>query len=284
MQTFKWAEPIELFESYQNTQSERLFGATLKVSSEVIAKAINYSLNSKGKRFRPMLSMLVAQDFGAHPKRVLPWALAIEMIHTYSLIHDDLPCMDNDDFRRGAPTNHKVFGESFALLAGDALLTEAFGLIVEEYNSEPTLAVSLTALLVKASGVRGMITGQCMDLESKEQKVPFEKIKELHRLKTGALIDAAVQGSALALGLKAETVGALGEYAAALGLAFQIKDDLLDQDRQEVNSYLAYYSKAEVEQLLLEQSEIAKRALAKAQLSSTTNLHALISFNLERKT
>ncbi len=278
-----WQDPIDAFQDYLQEKAQILFAVNDKQFNNKLSESINYSLKLGGKRFRPLLCMLTATDFASNPKRVLPWALAVEMVHTYSLIHDDLPCMDNDDLRRGLPSNHKVFGEATALLAGDALLTEAFGLISNEYSSEPNLANNLVILLARSAGVNGMITGQAQDLDSKERKISFQEIQTVHQLKTGALIVATVEGAALALGLKSESALELKSYGHALGLAFQIKDDLLDEAKNEANSYLSFYNRSEVVELLNEQSHLALSALKKLKINESGHLAQLIEYNLKRE-
>ena len=190
-----------------------------------IVEAMNYSLLAGGKRIRPVLMMAVSEAFGASEDAILPFAAALEMIHTYSLIHDDLPSMDDDDLRRGRPTNHVVYGEANAILAGDALLNFAFETALSApYDAEKKLKA--TFLMAKASGYLGMIGGQVVDLEGEKRKLSLSELKEMHSMKTGALIKAAAQmGCALAGAGEDE----LSEYAENLGLAFQLKDDILDE-------------------------------------------------------
>jgi geranylgeranyl diphosphate synthase, type II len=203
-----------------------------------LKESIAYSYSRGGKRFRPVLALLIAESFAVHPQRVLPWAMAVEMIHTYSLIHDDLPCMDNDDFRRGEPTNHKKFGETTALLAGDALLTEAFALIAQSYGEDAKVGLQLVGLLSKAAGLFGMVGGQAIDLEFQKQKPDFQNLEQMHLMKTGALIRVSAEGAALICGLPAEKVQLCREFGANLGLAFQIQDDLIDaKEEQESGSF-----------------------------------------------
>ena len=163
-------ESLVLFENYAKNYIDDLKKSQNPISS-VIVEAMAYSLLSGGKRFRPSLGLTLTEAFGGHPKLVIPWLLAIEMIHTYSLIHDDLPAMDNDDLRRGKPTNHKVFGENIALLAGDALASEAFYLIATEYQEKPNVVTRLVADLALAMGPRGMVKGQIIDLKSKKDRL-----------------------------------------------------------------------------------------------------------------
>ena len=189
-----------------------------------------YSLFAGGKRIRPFLTLEFCKLFGGDVRAALPFACAIEMIHTYSLIHDDLPCMDNDDLRRGKPTNHKVFGYSTALLAGDGLLTRAFGVAASNAYVDPETALEAVRLISECAGDFGMIGGQIIDLEGEEKKMPMETLLKLHSLKTGALIRASAILGALAAGCGKDSPEMLSvtEYASSIGLAFQIIDDILD--------------------------------------------------------
>lgn len=200
-------------------------------SSEAIhhlVESMRYSLLGEGKRFRPLLSLLTAEALGVDHSRVLPFGAAVEFIHCYSLIHDDLPAMDNSDWRRGHLTNHKVFGEAKALLAGDALLTEAFGIISKYYRNDPSQAIELVQLLVESAGVRGMVGGQAMDLFEKPSDPTYDDLLLLHGKKTGALITASVLGAAVIGAVSSSTRDRLLCYAQNLGIAFQVADDLLD--------------------------------------------------------
>jgi len=199
--------------------------------SSLLHQAICYSVLDGGKRFRPTLTLAVGQLFGAKRRALLPFACAIELIHCYSLIHDDLPAMDNDDLRRGKPSCHKRFGEAIALLAGDALLTEAFFIM-----SDPSAARSLSGPLIsklvrevsEAAGIRGMIGGQTTELELDGRKVTPAVLENLDRLKTGALITTAARVGAMIGGAGNKDLDRVTRYAQALGLAFQITDDILD--------------------------------------------------------
>jgi geranylgeranyl diphosphate synthase type II len=247
-----------------------------------LKKSIEYTLVRGGKRFRPVLSLLIAEVFGVSPRRVLPWAAAVEMIHTYSLIHDDLPCMDDDDERRGEPTNHKVFGESTALLAGDALLTEAFGLLPSAYMDEPALAAGLVRLLAEAAGLRGMVGGQAIDLKSQEQKLELEELLLMHEMKTGALIRAACEGTAFVCGLPEDTRRSCREFGSLLGFAFQLKDDVLDSSAEiEKGSLAAHLGLQQTEQRLLQVSQNARQVLARMDLGKSA-LADLVQMNLDR--
>jgi geranylgeranyl diphosphate synthase type II len=199
---------------------------------DTIHRAVRYSLFAGGKRIRPFLVLAAAEAVGADLDDVVPFACAVEMIHTYSLIHDDLPAMDNDDLRRGKPTSHKVFGEAMAILAGDALLTRAFHLLAEAPTSGGASGAArrlrAIALLGEAAGTTGLIGGQVEDLESERKAVDAATLERLHRAKTGALLSACVRGGAVLGGADEPTLAHLGAYASAIGLAFQVVDDVLD--------------------------------------------------------
>ena len=194
-----------------------------------LGEAIRYSLEAGGKRVRPVLCLLASEAVGGTVAQALPGALALEYVHTYSLIHDDLPAMDDDDLRRGRPTNHKVFGEGHAILAGDALLTEAFGVLASA-ALEPVRRANALALLAEGAGWRGMAGGQALDLEGEKHSAPpdLEHLRLIHRLKTGALLRASLEIGAVLGGATPADRSALRAYGAAIGLAFQIQDDILD--------------------------------------------------------
>ena len=190
--------------------------------------AMNYSLFAGGKRLRPMIMLMTAKMLKTPLERVIPFACAMEMIHTYSLIHDDLPAMDNDDLRRGKPTNHKVFGEAEAILAGDALLTKAFE-IVSGYDAEGvdgTAVLRAINVLAKSAGADGMVGGQDIDMGG--DLSDLEKLKFMHSLKTGAIIRASGVIGAILTGASDAEIKAIDEYCYNLGIAFQIQDDILD--------------------------------------------------------
>jgi geranylgeranyl pyrophosphate synthase len=197
-----------------------------------IHRAVRYSLMGGGKRIRPTLVLAAGEAVGGARVDLMPLACAVEMIHTYSLIHDDLPAMDDDDLRRGKPTSHKVFGEAIAILAGDALLTRAFHLLAElpEGAGEALLRRRLraTAVLGEACGTGGLIGGQVMDLESEGKAIAAADLECLHRAKTGALLSACIRGGAILGGASEEDEARLSRYGSALGLAFQVVDDVLD--------------------------------------------------------
>ncbi len=194
-----------------------------------LVEAMRYSAMAEGKRIRPFLAMASANIFGISPFASLNAAVAIEFIHCYSLIHDDLPAMDNDDFRRGKPTSHKKFNEATAILAGDALLTYAFEILAEvETNQDASIRCELIKTIAKSAGFMGMAGGQMIDLEKINQKISKEEIAQLHRLKTGELFMASAEIGAILGKARKEERDALRYYAHDLGLAFQIKDDILD--------------------------------------------------------
>jgi len=199
-------------------------------------KAMRYSVFSGGKRLRPVLAIAAYEAVGGEGDHVLPYACALELIHTYSLIHDDLPAMDNDDYRRGRPTSHRMFGEGLAILAGDALLTEAFSLMTRpEFTTGLGDEVVLRVVheLSRAAGIQGMVGGQVVDLESEGKTVEFATVEWIHTHKTGALIVSAVRIGARLGGAGEETLAALTRYAEGVGLAFQITDDILNVEGEE---------------------------------------------------
>ena len=199
-------------------------------SLEIILSAEKYSLLGGGKRIRPFLVNEVARVLGASLEASMPFAMAVEMVHTYSLIHDDLPCMDDDDFRRGKPSNHKVYGEAYAMLAGDALLTNAFLAAASNQKLSATSLKDAVIALANAAGDEGMIGGQVTDLEGEEKELTFEELLRLHSLKTGKMIEVSALLGCIAAGYSAETkeARAVCAYARNIGLAFQAIDDLLD--------------------------------------------------------
>lgn len=192
--------------------------------------AVHYSVFAGGKRIRPILCLAAAEACGGDMAPVMPVACALELIHTYSLIHDDLPAMDNDDFRRGKLTSHKVFGEALAILAGDALLTEAFVLLSHAEKIRPVAERRLAVIheIATAAGISGMVGGQALDIRAEKIFPDFEGLSEIHRRKTGALIIAAVRSGAILAGASDEKIQSLSIYASHIGMAFQIADDILN--------------------------------------------------------
>lgn len=230
-------------------------------SYQKVIDASFYAVEGKGKRIRPVMMMAAYELFRSDTQAILPFCAAMEYIHNYSLIHDDLPAMDNDDLRRGRPTCHKVYGEATAILAGDALLTKAFEKMAFA-NHENGQAVAY--IIAKAAGSDGMIGGQTIDVENEGRKIPLKLLNELHALKTGALIRASFMAGAVLGGADEKTAALLGEFGSMTGLAFQIKDDMLDvtsdvetlgkpigsDAKNEKTTYLTYFSLEECEDII----------------------------------
>lgn len=193
-----------------------------------LREAMRYSVFAGGKRLRPVLCIAAAEALGADPSPFLPAACSLELVHTYSLIHDDLPAMDDDDLRRGRPTSHRVFGEALAILAGDALLTLAFEIIARMDSVRPAARTALVERLAAGSGAAGMVGGQVLDLAAEGREVSAEELEEIHARKTAALIETAVSFAAVLAGADEAREGALRAYGRALGMAFQVTDDILD--------------------------------------------------------
>jgi len=198
------------------------------VQPRTIHKAMRYSLFAGGKRLRPALTLAAAEACGGEVAGALPAACAVECIHTYSLIHDDLPCMDDDDLRRGRPTSHKVFGEGIAVLAGDALLTMAFEILAQAKETPRYPMTALVRELAVASGSQWLIGGQVADLEGEGKKITGAELKYIHRCKTAALLAASVRLGAMSANASPARLGNLTEFGQSLGLAFQVIDDILD--------------------------------------------------------
>lgn len=200
-----------------------------ETKQHTLYEAMKYSLLAGGKRFRPVLHLETARLLGGEVNDYIDSACAIEYIHTYSLIHDDLPAMDNDDFRRGKLTNHKVFGEDIAILAGDGLLNTSFEILWNKVKSNPTIpTIKGAQLIVEKSGTNGMIAGQVVDIQSENKQIDIETLLYIHHKKTGALIEASILSVALMMNADMHMIEALKKYALHLGLAFQISDDILD--------------------------------------------------------
>ena len=245
---------------------------------QLIYEAMRYSLFAGGKRLRPILMLQVCQMCGGSPADIMPFACAMEMIHTYSLIHDDLPSMDNDDLRRGLPTNHIQFGESTAILAGDALLNRAFEIVSENScgNIPPQNWLKAIHLLAVSSGTEGMIGGQIVDIASEGKQISLEELKYIHSLKTGAIIRSACTIGAYLAGASEEALKAVDRFALNLGVAFQIQDDILDvtgsdqelgkpvgsDSRQQKNTYVTLCGLDEARSLCRQYSQDAIAALA----------------------
>lgn len=191
-------------------------------------QAARYSLLGGGKRFRPLLALAVCKALDGSIQTALEPACAIEMVHTYSMIHDDLPCMDNDDFRRGKPTLHKAFPEAHAVLAGDFLLTQAFKILARAPGLDAERKIRLINVLAEGAGGHGMIAGQIMDMEAAHQVIDLDRLRHIHHCKTGALIAASVAFGTIIGNATEEQAGILEKFAVDLGLMFQVRDDILD--------------------------------------------------------
>lgn len=250
-------------------------------------ESMKYSLMAGGKRLRPMLVLAVLEALEKPLERGVPFACALEMIHTYSLVHDDLPAMDDDDLRRGKPTNHKVFGEATAILAGDALLTRAFSLIAESYLTHPDVkpitTVNLIAELGKRAGATGMVGGQMADIEGEGQQLSLQQLEFIHQHKTGDLLIAALRGGGYLAEANEQQMEALTQYGVCIGLAFQIQDDILnvegnaeqlgkavgsDEERQKA-TYPSLLGLAESKDRLQALIEEAKSVLTKVGLEKS---------------
>ena len=260
-------------------------------------EAMRYSLLAGGKRLRPVLAIAACEAVGGAAEAAMGFACAIEMIHTYSLIHDDLPCMDDDDLRRGRPTNHKVYGEAMATLAGDGLLTDAFTVLARSAPGVPAAVVIETvAELAEAAGSAGMVGGQVIDLLGEGRALSLEELEYLHSKKTGALFVAAVCCGARLGGASQAQIRALREYAQALGLAFQVVDDLIDVEESTENvgkrthkdeargkaTYPSLIGVARSREMARELAGKARHALAGFDHRAEP-LRALASFAVERK-
>jgi geranylgeranyl pyrophosphate synthase len=268
-----------------------------KAASATLRQAIHYSLLDGGKRLRPALVRAAAKVAGNDTPLWLVPAQALEMIHVYSLIHDDLPAMDNDDLRRGKPTNHKQFNEAAAILAGDALQSEAFYLIAREPGLNDAQARAMTLELSSAAGASGMVAGQMIDLESEHRTLTLAQLADLHRLKTGALIKAALQlGAQCNATLDAALSTGLNDYGDAIGLAFQITDDILDVTSStevlgkpqgsdlaaEKSTYVSLLGLEGARQQANEQHQRATQALQSLNLTEESVLWQLADYVIQR--
>jgi geranylgeranyl diphosphate synthase type II len=276
---------------------DRLLPAESVPPSKVHA-AIRWSVFAGGKRFRPLLLLAVGKTFGAPPELLIDTACALEMIHTYSLIHDDLPSMDNDDLRRGRATCHVRFGEATAILAGDALQTLAFQTVSEAEKLTREKRADLVREIAKASGTpHGMVAGQAYDLDAESREVTSAELEQIHRLKTGALIIAAARCGAIIADASESELAAITEYAAQLGLLFQITDDLLDvtataetlgktpgkDERSKKATYPALYGIEATHQHLAHAHQTACAALENIH-RPTEPLRAIADFISQRQT
>lgn len=260
---------------------------------KLLFDAMQYSLMAGGKRLRPILAFEFCRVCGRDWKNAAPFAAAIEMIHTYSLIHDDLPCMDNDDYRRGRLTNHKVYGEGMAVLAGDALLTDAFGIAASAQLPNPGDMATAIGVLSECAGSLGMVGGQVLDIMSEERELTEQEVLDIQNRKTGCLISAACALGVIAGGGSEKQYDAACQFAAGLGLAFQIRDDMLDVigtqeelgkatgvDTQK-NTFVKLYGLERCEELVATYTNYAIEALN--VFSDTSFLEALAKSLTERR-
>ncbi|WP_432355374.1 polyprenyl synthetase family protein [Sporosarcina sp. A2] len=224
------SEPLQSFMSKKipllHTHFTKLFEE--KNYPETLRESMAYSVNAGGKRIRPLLVLAVLEDLQARSEDAIQVASAIELIHTYSLIHDDLPCMDDDDFRRGNPTNHIVYGEATAVLAADALQTLAFEELASLQHTAPATILEILKVVSKASGAAGMVGGQILDMEGERKQLSLSELEQVHVHKTGALLASCIESGALLAGASKTQMESLRVFSSNIGLAFQIKDDILD--------------------------------------------------------
>jgi len=267
---------------------ERELESILSQGNSLLFQAMRHAVFSGGKRFRPILALSSGECFGAPPDLVLPFACALELIHNYSLVHDDLPSMDNDDFRRGKPSCHKAYGEDIALLAGDSLLTMAFEILAQAPlgKSLQSKREQIIMEISQSAGVKGMVGGQLMDITLSQDKLTEETYHELILKKTGSLIIASVKTGAILGKAGASELEAAVKYGRNVGLAFQIRDDILDsgQDAQKGNlprpNYVSLFGLKDSERRLKDFIEAARNALDEASLASE-ELHYLATKLLE---
>lgn len=219
---------IQEYRDYTENYLKNIYGKFRKEPQTLLFDAMEYSLLAGGKRLRPVFAYEFCRMCGGQWQDAAPFAAAIEMVHTYSLIHDDLPCMDNDDFRRGRPTNHKVFGEGMAVLAGDALLTDAFMIASSGKLPQPWTMADAISLMAEGAGSLGMVGGQVLDIMSQERELSEQEVLDIQSRKTGRLINIACCLGAMAGGASQNQFEAAAQFASGLGLAFQIRDDMLD--------------------------------------------------------
>ena len=252
----------------------------------VLTDAEIYGVMSGGKRIRPFLTLEFCRLFGGEQKAALPFACAVELIHSYSLIHDDLPCMDDDDTRRGKPSCHKKFGEANALLAGDALLTYAFEICANNRDVSSDQVRSAVSVLAHSAGNFGMVGGQVIDLYGEDHEIDFETLLTLHKMKTGALIGAAVKLGCIAAGYAPDSQEYLdsAKYAECVGLTFQIIDDILDaregSEKEEKTTFLTFMTEEEAYKYAEKLNSDACEAIGK--YNNSDRLIALANFLLKR--
>ena len=271
--------------NFENSLEEFLKNDLFKNNPQpsLLSKSIEYSLKTNGKRFRPFLGYLVFKLRSENFNLFKSWALAIEFIHTYSLIHDDLPCMDNDDYRRGVLANHKVYGDDIALLAGDSLISEAFRILAEDVHLPMEIRLNLIQLLSSKIGPAGMVGGQVLDMKA-SPAVTFEELKTIHLLKTSLLIQATALGAGQIAGFNQHELDAVAEFSSHLGMAFQIKDDLIDYSstEQDFKNYVHQIGLEKANDELKKHSGMALEKIILVESKNTQILVDLIHSNLER--
>lgn len=300
--TLSTSQPSTITEYFtqQSARVEEWLDALLPGADEVpatIHQAMRYSIFAGGKRLRPTLVIATGEVFAAAEQALLPAACALEMIHTYSLIHDDLPAMDNDDLRRGRPTNHKVYGEAMAILAGDALLTQAFITLAKMTGISAETQVRVIAEVAAAAGtVKALIGGQVLDIENEGKLVTAAELTAIHRAKTGALIRCCVRVGAILGGANEDELQLFTEYAEKAGLAFQVADDVLDatatsaelgktagkDEAAQKATYVALYG---IEKARQHAAQLCQEAIAAVRQTrrETARLEAIARFIIERK-
>lgn len=278
----RWDEARVKVESYLKSYLDKRFEDKVD-GTDLYVEAVNYSVFSGGKRFRPALVLMTGELYGTNDEELLAFAAAVELIHCFSLVHDDLPCMDDDDLRRGKPTVHKKFNEGIALLAGDGLVMEAVELLRDGYQNKPELALDLIRILMDASGSMGMIAGQVVDLQAQKEQFDIAEIEQVHLHKTGALIRCCALGAARISGASVKDQDVLAEYSQQLGLAFQIKDDLLEveEGKVEIGSYPGTLGVVATNILFQEINESCLSLLAGLN-GNPDKLKDLVTFNAKR--
>ena len=269
----KFREQTGLYREYVEKFMQDWYARFHDEPQKQLFEAMEYSLLAGGKRLRPIFAFEFCRICGADWQAAAPFAAAVEMIHTYSLIHDDLPSMDNDDLRRGRPTNHKVYGEAMAILAGDSLLTDAFAVAATAQLAQPQDMAFAISVLSECAGSLGMVGGQVLDICSEERECTEEEILNIQSRKTGALINAACVLGVIAAGGTEEQIDAAASFAGALGIAFQIRDDMLDvigtRDEMgkgvgtdaEKNTFVQLYGLQKCEELVQKYTRVALDAL-----------------------
>lgn len=281
------------YRQYVETFLEKHYESLSGEPQKLLFEAMQYSLMAGGKRLRPILTLEFCRICGNDWKKAVPFAAAIEMIHTYSLIHDDLPCMDNDDYRRGRLTNHRVYGEGMAVLAGDALLTDAFGIAASAKLPKSRDMGTAIGVLSECAGSMGMVGGQVLDIMSEDRELTEQEVLDIQNRKTGCLISAACALGVIAGGGSEEQYDAACQFAAGLGLAFQIRDDMLDVIGTqaelgkaigvdaEKNTFLKLYGLEKCEELVAKYTNYALDALKSFQ--DTEYLQTLAKSLTERR-